>query len=68
MMPLVNVNNVKEVPCPHCSKMRPVDWFVGDSDACWRCRELNRDLRHNLLRGDDSEAKRRKLKSARGKI
>lgn len=37
------VNKVRERTCPYCGTKRPLDWFIEDSEACWKCRETKKD-------------------------
>lgn len=34
------VNKIRERTCPYCGIKHPLDWFIKDSEACWKCREL----------------------------
>lgn len=60
-------NRYETQTCPHCGKLRAYDWFVPESDACWKCRALRPELRENLKGTvkDTGESARKKLKEAR---
>lgn len=36
-------NKVKTRRCPFCGTERPLDWFVANRDACWKCRKTKND-------------------------
>ena len=52
-MPTHYENKIITKKCPSCDRERPLDWFVAESEPCWRCRELSWQLRA----GDAEEAK-----------
>lgn len=64
-MPIRYEGKVRMVYCPHCKRDRPYDFFVSDSDACWNCRGIHKELRGNLKQKDIGEEKRRELKRKR---
>lgn len=37
------VNKVRKRTCPYCDTKRPLDWFIEDSEACWKCRETKKN-------------------------
>lgn len=38
------VNKVRERTCPYCGIKRPLNWFIKDSEACWKCRETKKEV------------------------
>ena len=60
------VNKIRERTCPYCGAKRPLDWFIGDSEACWKCRAVKRDveegMRYDLIdEGTIQKAKHNRL-------
>lgn len=48
------VNKVRERTCPYCGVKHHLDWFIKDSEACWKCRELKveeKEVKSNELIG-----------------
>lgn len=48
------VNKVRERTCPYCGVKHPLDWFIKDSEACWKCRKLKvkeKEVKSNELIG-----------------
>lgn len=39
------VNKIRERTCPYCGAKRPLDWFIKDSEACWKCRETKKEVK-----------------------
>lgn len=64
-MPRPHENRVAAIDCPHCGMSRPYDWFVPSSDACWRCRGINPELKDNRRKEDIGTAKREELRRKR---
>lgn len=46
------VNKVRERTCPYCGVKHPLDWFIKDSEACWKRRELK--VEEKEVKRDDS--------------
>lgn len=42
------VNKVRERTCPYCGVKHPLDWFIKDSEACWKCRAVKRDVKEGM--------------------
>lgn len=38
------VNKVRKHTCPYCGIERNLDWFIKDSEACWKCRETKKEV------------------------
>lgn len=38
------VNKVRKHMCPYCGIERNLDWFIKDSEACWKCRETKKEV------------------------
>lgn len=38
-----HVNKVRQRRCPRCGEERPIDWFIANRDACWKCRAMKKD-------------------------
>lgn len=51
----VDENKVPEKRCPYCGEKRPLDWFIAQSEACWRCRAMKRDGVENAKKVRDDE-------------
>ena len=54
------VNKVRKHTCPYCGIERNLDWFIKDSEACWKCRETKKNEKEGK-RGehfDDSQIAR----------
>lgn len=39
------VNKVRKHTCPYCGIERNLDWFIKDSEACWKCRETKKEVK-----------------------
>lgn len=51
------VNKVRRHTCPYCGIERNLDWFIKDSEACWKCRETKKEVKRGEY-FDDSQITR----------
>ncbi len=45
-MQRINESRVPERRCPVCQEQRPVDWFTGEGEPCWKCKSRVPRLKH----------------------
>lgn len=51
------VNKVRKHTCPYCGIERNLDWFINDSEACWKFRETEKEVKRGE-HFDDSQIAR----------
>lgn len=58
---------VPERRCPICGTSRPVDWFTGDDEACWKCKSYVPTMKH-APEDHSHENIRRRMSAAGAKV
>lgn len=42
------INKIRVKRCPYCGIDRPLDYFIKNRSACWKCRAIKRDVKEGM--------------------